>query len=318
MITVQLRGKLGNQMFQYATGRALALRRGAALALDTRACRYGYDLRLGCFRLPLVEAPLVRIPAEVYYGHLCRLPYHHRPRPYSWLHPYVWLHRLSSRIARATKRYGPGPMLHRERAFSFDPRVLDLPDGSYLSGFWQSERYFADAADTIRRDFTLREPPSPANRRWLDVIGAQDCAVSVHVRRGDYLGSDRYGVCSPAYYREAARLVGRRTGAKPVFFVFSDEPAWVRENLRLDPETHVLDHNDTEGGACEDLRLMAACDHHVIANSSFSWWGAWLAPSPHKVVVAPQPWQRSREIDTSDILPRGWLSVPSGVRDAAR
>ena len=307
MITMQLQGRLGNQMFQYAMGRALALRRGTALTLDTNECGHS---SLGCFRLPLIKAPLARIPEEVY---LCRL---HRYR-YRRLRPYLWLHRQWSLIMRATGVYGPGPMLFRERALSFDPQMRDLPDGSYVAGYWQSERYFAEAADTIRSDFVLREPPSPDNRCWLDFIRAQDCAVSVHVRRDDYLLSDLHGVCSPAYYREAARLVEQRTGAKSVFFVFSDEPDWAREHLRLGHETYVLDHNDTKDRPHEDLRLMAACDHHVIANSSFSWWGAWLDSSPDKIVVGPEPWLRSREHEPTGILPEGWLRVPSGVRDPA-
>ncbi len=316
MITALIRGGLGNQMFQYAMGRALALRRGVDLTVDTRGCRwYGLRLGLGRFRLPLVEAPAARIPDPVYHRHLCRLRHYERLRPYLWLHPCAWFHWLSSRTARALHTYGPGPVLHRERRFSFDPRVLDAPDGSFVAGFWQSERYFADAADTIRRDFTLRDPPSAENRRWLDGIRATGCAVSVHVRHG--AAADVLGVCSPAYYREAARLVEQRTGAQPVLFVFSDEPARVREQLRFDHEAHVLDHNGTEGQAHDDMRLMAACDHHVIANSTFSWWAAWLNPSPDKVVVAPEPWMRSCELDTSDVLPRGWLTAPSGVRDAA-
>lgn len=319
MITALIRGGLGNQMFQYAMGRALALRRGVPLRLDTRGCRwYGRRLGLQRFRLALVEASLARIPDAVYHRHLCRLDYYERLRPYLWLHPCVWFHWLSSRTLRAVNVYGPGPLLHREHTFSFDPLMLDAPDGSFVAGFWQCERYFADAANTIRRDFVLRDPPSPENHRWLDRIRAADCAVSVHVRQGaDYRASDVLGVCSPAYYREAARLVEQRTGRKPVFFVFSDEPARVREQLRLDREVHVIDHNDTEGQAHDDMRLMAACDHHVIANSTFSWWGAWLNPSPDKVVVAPEPWMRDPEIDTRDILPPGWLTVPSRVRDAA-
>ena len=319
MITVQIRGGLGNQMFQYATGRALALRHGTTLTLDTRVYRSRaprpddrFDrraYRLDCFRMPLAEATVVRVPAEEYRRHLQR-------EGLGCTHLRMGLHWLSSGVARTMKAYGPGPTLYQERRFSFDRRVLELPDGSYLVGWWQSERYFADAADTIRRDFVPRGLPSSENRRWLDMISVCDCAVSVHVRRGDYLRSDSHGTCSPAYYREAARLVERCAGAKPVFFVFSDDPAWARAHLRFDRQTHVLDHNDAEREAHEDMQLMAACDHHIIANSTFSWWGAWLNQSPSKVVVAPEPWFRSRDLDASSILPRGWLTAPSGIRDA--
>lgn len=319
MITMQIEGGLGNQMFQYAAGRALALRRGTTLAVDTRLYRkrelrrdHRFDRRafgLDCFRMPLVEAPMAQIPVEEYRrrlqsGSLGRIRLH------------MGLHRLSSRIARTMKAHGSSPLLYREREFSFDPGVLDLPDGSYLAGWWQSERYFADAAEVIRHDFVPRRPPSSENCHWLELIGACGCAVSVHVRRSDYLRSASHGTCSPAYYREAARLIKWRNGANPVFFVFSDDPAWTREHLRLGGETHVLDHNDTEREAHEDMRLMTACDHHIIANSTFSWWGAWLDRSLSKVVVAPEPWFRAPDLDAKDILPRGWLTVPSGVRDA--
>ena len=215
------------------------------------------------------------------------------------------------------------PRPYVERAFSFDPAVLGLPDGSHLVGFWQSERYFADRADVIRQDFEMRDAPSGRNRSWLGVIGAARPAVSIHVRRGDYVTSPAHAPCSPDYYREAVRVMEERLRAPDgpratasSYFVFSDEPEWARAHLTLegkDREVHFVQHNDTTSQSHEDLRLMRACDHHIIGNSTFSWWAAWLNPSPDKIVVAPQPWFPGRRLDTRDLLPEGWLTAPSGL-----
>ena len=197
-----------------------------------------------------------------------------------------------------------------ERHFHFDPEVASLPDGVCLEGYWQSERYFAQVADRVRHDLTLEKPPAGRDAELLAEIAAGN-AVSLHVRRGDYVtdpaASATHGVCPLDYYRRAIAFIAERV-ADPVFFLFSDDPEWTRANLDLGGAATLVDHNGPDRGH-EDLRLMSHCDHHIIANSSFSWWGAWLDPRPQKMVVAPRQWFRDASKDTSDLIPESWVQL---------
>jgi hypothetical protein len=199
----------------------------------------------------------------------------------------------------------------RERQFSFDPRILDAADGSYLEGYFQSERYFVEIADVIRADLTLPPLSDARNRATLQAIEAAQ-SVSLHIRRGDYVTHARtnqqFGTCSPDYYARAADHIAQAVGAAPTFFVFSDDPSWTVANLRLPYPVHFITHNGARR-AHEDLRLMSRCRHHIIANSSFSWWGAWLNPSATKVVVAPAVWFAGGGIDESTLVPERWVRL---------
>ncbi len=137
---------------------------------------------------------------------------------------------------------------------------------------------------------------------------AGSASVSLHVRRGDYLQSGAYVACSGDYYRAALHRVTEVTGTSPTIYVFSDDPAWARDNIDLPHEKVVVDFNGRDSDY-EDLRLMSLCRHNIIANSSFSWWGAWLNANPAKVVVAPKRWFAATHAQNPDILPKGWLSL---------
>lgn len=286
MIVSRLIGGLGNQMFQYAAGRALARRRGVPFRIDRRAFAdyrthaFGMD----CFQAELADAPADQLPGAVRESRLNRL-----------LRP----------LLRAPMK------VYAEKAFTFDAEVLALPDGTYLDGYWQSEKYFADAADVVRADFTVRHAPSPANQRWLEHIRASN-SVSLHVRRGDYVTNPSaaavHGTCDLDYYRRAVQHVAQASGVEPVVFVFSDDPDWVAANLQLSCPMHLVRDNDAATNY-EDLRLMTACRHHVIANSSFSWWGAWLDPRPEAIVVAPQRWFAAGTPDARDLVPQRWVRL---------
>lgn len=208
------------------------------------------------------------------------------------------------------RKFRPRYRFVGERTFRFDPRVLELPDDVCLFGYWLSERYFADIEDTIRREFRFRKPPSVANAQWLDQLGSCE-SVAVHVRRGDYASNPRlrsiHGLCDPNYYSRAADVVRGRV-QDPVFFLFSDELQWAVDNLDLGPEPVVVDENRGKASP-QDLRLMAGARHNIIANSGFSWWGAWLNPNPEKVVCAPQQWFADSAYDASDVIPSSWVSL---------
>lgn len=194
-----------------------------------------------------------------------------------------------------------------ERGYDYDPRFETLTGAVCLSGHWQSYRYFEAAAETIRADVRLPSEPVGANRIWLDRI-RQSNSVCLHVRRGDYLEPDPSGysrICPTSYYDRAIELIRQRL-RNPQFYIFSDDWLWCRENLAIEGAV-VVDANGPEAVA-DELRLMAACRHHVLANSSLSWWAAWLAGQPEQIVIAPSPWISSRP-STPDLLPKKWFQL---------
>lgn len=287
MIITRLQGGLGNQMFQYAAGLRLAVARRTTLKIElsllgVRDGRTARSLELDRFRISAQRATPEEVEALLAKRSLAV--------------------RLASRLdPRAAAR---------ERHFHYDPDVAHLPDDCCLEGYWQSERYFADAAKAVRKEFVFANEPVGRNAELAREIAART-AVSVHVRRGDYASDPAthaaHGLCPIDYYRCAIAWIAARV-RDPLFVLFSDDPEWTRAHLDAGPGTLVIDHNGPRDGA-EDLRLMSLCRHHVIANSSFSWWGAWLAPDPHKIVVAPERWFPDRTRDTRDLLPGGWVKL---------
>lgn len=289
MIISHVIGGLGNQMFQYAAGRALSLARGVPLRLDTQdfegyTLHNGYELhRIFNIDARLADARDVRqVLGWRAFSPLRRKLFHKRFVNFRGKNLFV--------DSLSNHRY----------------HLADMPDTCYLMGNWQSERYFAQVADTIRADFSFKVLPSGRNAELAELIG-KTTAVSLHVRRGDIASNPAslavHGLCSLDYYRRAIEYVTTRV-AKPEFVIFSDDMAWVRENLHVDYPCHYVDHN-TGLESYNDMRLMSLCQHHIIANSSFSWWGAWLNPNMDKIVVAPQRWFAAN-YDSSDIVPSSW------------
>jgi hypothetical protein len=194
----------------------------------------------------------------------------------------------------------------REAGRRYDPRVLAARGELYLLGYWQARQYVEAVAETLRTELHLTAPPSPENARWLEAIHRQP-SVALHLRRGDYVAHPRFQMADPlAYYRAAfAHVAARHAGLQA--FVFSDDIPWARAHLALPAPLYFLDHNG--GAPQEDLRLMAACQHQIIANSTFSWWAAWLNPHPAKMVCAPRTWFNHDPDAAADLLPPDWHCV---------
>lgn len=279
MIFSRLHGRLGNQMFQYAAARALAERLCTRVVLDDRtALQKGDGTLLRVFDLPqLAQAPLP--PAR-----------HTRPLAYA-----AW---------RAMKLR---PRIRREKTLGFDPAFTGWADDGYLHGYWQSERYFADIAQDIRRAFAFRTPMSTRNAEMAAQI-TSGTSVALHVRRGDYVSVNAMALCDQAYYDAALDAIRSRMDTDPTVFVFSDDPAWAKDNLPLPFEKVVVDFNGPDADY-EDLRLMTLCQHNIIANSSFSWWGAWLGETQDSLVAGPARWFANADPSNPDILPARWISV---------
>lgn len=290
-LIVKVNGGLGNQLFQYAAGRALADRVGARLLLDLSF----FDLPAGAHTPRAFE--------------LDRFNTRFERATENDLRPYVAMarNRWLGRSARLLPFLFPHRRHHERTLFIYEPALRTLSKDTYLDGHWQSEQYFADSAGTIREDLRCIEPIGEANQAMLDAMKAVT-PVSLHVRRGDYVTrSDAnavHGTCSIEYYERAMKEIVAHT-PDSVFHVFSDDANWARANLpKLRPMIFVT-HN-TGVSDHFDLLLMAACKHHIIANSSFSWWGAWLNPNPTKQVIAPLRWFRDPAVDTRDLIPHGW------------
>ena len=297
MIIVKLCGGIGNQMFQYAAARRLAYVNNVPLKLDlgwfgkNRALteRDKRNYNLDCFMLSVEIAEDDEVSGLI----------SHLNNPLSRRLPYF----LKKYISHFNKTHIV------EKAYNFDPEILMLKDNVYLDGYWQSDKYFNDAEDIIRFDFTFCDEPEGQNLRYAELIRNLN-SVSLHVRRGDYVTSAKtgafHGLCSLDYYKQAVNEIFRQTD-KPVFFMFSDDMEWVKTNLKIDADIYYVDCNTLD--TChEDLRLMSLCKHHIIANSSFSWWGAWLSSYTDKIVCAPEKWFNA-SVDTRDNVPGSWTRL---------
>ena len=288
MIVMNLKGGLGNQLFQYALGRHLSLKLNTKLALDTSSFESDplRTYRLNSFK----------ICAEI-------IP----PKPYS----------IKSKILKGL-RSSRNPINKifksensiRENDFPFDAGILNTPDNYFLYGYWQSEKYFKEIEEIIRLDLTLADELPPALKMLEDEI-QNNTSVSIHVRRGDYANNPVttafHGLYSAQWYFNATQKM-KGYVANPHFFIFSDDYEWVKANLILDaPCTYIQPSPD--GKEAYDLYLMSRCKHNIIANSSFSWWAAWLNQNQNKKIIAPARWFVGGHSDTRDLIPDNWIRM---------
>ena len=292
MIITKLMGGLGNQMFQYAVGRAVAHRANMPLKLDITYFET-FKLRsyqLDCFNIQEdfastkdIERFIPRrrqIGAFTYYKIRAKLLPWHKQK------------------------------LIKERGVLYDPDIIKIKGNAYLEGYWQSEKYFADISDIIRREFTFKQRPNNINNQILTKIDGVN-SVSLHIRRGDYVNNPKtlnfHGVLNLDYYVNALNFISKKVKELYVF-VFSDDIAWAKKNLVTTLPLYFIDHNRGEQ-EFEDLRLMSRCKHHIIANSSFSWWGTWLSSNTNKIIISPKNWFKNKEINIKDLIPETWRKI---------
>jgi hypothetical protein len=290
VVVVRLVGGLGNQMFQYAAARRIASVHDVPLKLDISWFESDH---LRAYKLEHLHInAAIASPDDI------------ARTKGRWCTPGI-----AGRAARFAERLKPYYRRSwvRQRHLYFDPNILRVPHTVYLDGYWQSEKYFRDIEHILRQEFTIKSAIDPQNEAMARKI-RQTNSVSLHIRRGDYVSNVQthqlHGVCSLEYYTAAVEKLGG-TVEKPHFFVFSDDPQWAQQNLKLEYPVTFVTCNDADKDY-EDLRLMSLCQHHIIANSSFSWWGAWLCTNPEKIVIAPQKWFNTTEQDTRDLIPAAW------------
>lgn len=209
-------------------------------------------------------------------------------------------------VGREVTGAQPGQMYYQEGNYHFHPAVLELKGDVYLEGHWLNEKYFGDIAQIIRREFTFKAPAPPDRCRDTYVSILKTNSVAVHLRRGDLVTNQWYITIPMEYYRTAASMIAQRI-SDPVFFVFSDDISWCRKNLKLGYPAFFVDHNPPDRGV-EDLRLISLCDHQITANSSMSWWAAWLNTNSEKVVFAPKQWVHD-DLMGEERLPEEWIRL---------
>lgn len=286
MIVTHIFGGLGNQLFQLAIGKAVAKTLGVELRMDTRY----FDkprpdiMCLKHFTDNTPEADRVGLPAMRHDG---------------------ILKFLKAKLDCA------GFQVFKETSMQFDPGFKNLADNTHLQGYWQSELYFDEFESYIQDQLSVVTPPTLENKQVM--LEQDKCfPVSLHVRRGDYILNAKFnavhGSCDMDFYRRAADYIASKCDTEPTFFAFSDEPEWARENLKLDHKMRIISHNGTEHNY-EDIRLMSRCRHHIVANSSFSWWGAWLNPDPAKIIVAPTHWFADPDLQNNNVVPEKWIRM---------
>ena len=286
MVAVELIGGLGNQMFQYATARALALSRNENLLLDNHLFEsYAlHDFGLNHFN---IDRSFLEIEKTVF-------------EPLS----------LSNR-AKAILSKREIYNLYAEKDLTFNEKLFTLQHKNiFLKGYFQSEKYFIKFEDQLRKDFEIKSPLKKQTIDFLKIIEAEN-SVSLHIRRGDYVTNPEanavHGTCDLNYYHRAIDIIKEKID-KPVFFIFSDDIDWAKENLKIDSPIYFVDFNDASTNY-EDIKLMSACKHNIIANSSFSWWGAWLNANRSKTVIAPSRWFKIDIHNSKDIIPESWMKI---------
>lgn len=293
LIVSRILGGIGNQLFCYATARAVALRNNAELVLDAVSGFEFDDLYQRSFQLGHFSIP-------------CRLA-----TASERLEPF-------SRVRRLVKRRLSGRRTFERRGYvqqegvDFDQRMLELrPKGRvHLEGHWQSERYFLDHAATIRADLRIRPPLDPTNLAMAEKMSA-DNSVFLHMRFFDER-AEASGNAPRNYYQRAMAAMNERVpGAQ--YYVFSDKPDAALEKLSLsnDRQITVVTHNRGDEAAYADLWLMSQCRHAIIANSTFSWWGAWLGEAAGQTVIAPGFELRSGPAwwGFDGLLPERWIKL---------
>lgn len=284
VIIIRFKGGLGNQMFQYAAGRYLSYLRGCGLKMDISPYNQVNYRKFGLKYFNIQEQYIRKTL-------LSRICYKLKVK--------LGLYSIySESIPGNIKEFG------------------NLPANTILDGYWQSEKYFINIESVIRKDFTFKQEEILSDSLVAKNIKSSN-SISVHIRRGDYITNPLFnkvhGVCDINYYRTAMDYFISKV-SDPHFYLFSDDMTWVRENIKITHPHTFIDEQIYSAIPADitviDLFLMNLCKHNIIANSSYSWWGAWLNKNPSKIVIAPRKWVNDESIiDSTSLIPGTWIRI---------
>jgi hypothetical protein len=297
MIIVSLFGGLGNQMFQFACAKAIAKKINVGLKLDIslvndRTPRNNFTFRnyeLGVFKIKEEIATKEEVRQFV---------------------PNLWNSKEYIKQLYKLRRFFNGKKLYREKLkFIYDKDIELVKDNTYIYGYFQTEKYFENLRTDLLQDFSLKRPINKINNALIIQIKREN-AVSIHIRRGDYINSPFELLDFQEYYMKAIEFIQLRVES-PTFYIFTNDYLWAEENFSsMDIKKTIVKINNFEQSYF-DMILMSKCMHNICANSSFSWWGAWLNINPDKIVITPKKWFKDSEyIDsTSDLIPSDWITI---------
>ena len=291
MIIVRLKGGMGNQMFQYALGRAISLKYNVPLGFDfsflldtTPRLNFtfrNYDLDVFSIKAEIVPSHKIPFVNRVFKGKIGQI--------------FDYLRRFSS-LNKGT-----------ERSWGFDSSVLNIGSDAYLDGYWQSPKYFENIDDIIRKDFTLKNKLSLKIENLKEIIKKEN-SLCIHVRRGDYIGNKKHEVVGEKYYKEGIEKIKSLTKIDKIY-VFSDDIKWCEENMEFEFPVMFVGKEYAGEKAEGHLVLMSSCKNFIIPNSSFSWWGAWLSNNKNKIVIIPKKWFPWMINNKNDIALEGWIKI---------
>jgi hypothetical protein len=297
-VIVKLKGGMGNQMFQYAFGRMLehsAKKAGHPISIHYDTTAYSDPIKKDTKRpyyLDIMNTSAVVASDADALG--ARNP----------LGP----------ISKVTRKIKNKLSTENENVVAFYPHLFTSPYKNYYEGYWQSEKYFLPIAGEIRQEFTLKAPLGAAAQAMHDRIMADPNAVSIFYRRTDYVGHPTFDIGEQEYQ---TRAIARMKELVPNlrFYVMSDDIAWVKAHANLPDDSIFVSSPKNEVASAklippeEEMVLASACKHHIIPNSTYAWWGAWLGQNPDKVVIAPKTWANVTTDEYKDITPPAWLRV---------
>ena len=286
MVIVKIIGGLGNQMFQYAYAKALE-QKGHEVKIDISAFET-YKLH-GGYQLDKYNIDLdssIKDENDKFYKNTFF---------------YKVLRRFGMDFSRRIK----------EKSLLFDKKLLEIDDNSYLDGYFQCEKYFKDIREIILKQFTINQDISNYTKEIKNKIQNSKNSCSLHIRRGDFVNSTNiniHGACDIEYYKKAMKYLEEKV-VNINYFIFSDDIEWVKENLAIQNAIYI--DSKEKRIPHEDIYLMSLCKNNIIANSSFSWWGAWLNQNENKIVIAPKRWFADDKLESQskDIVCESWVRI---------
>jgi len=297
MIIVSLFGGLGNQMFQYACGKSVASRLGVELKLDVslvqdRAERKNFtyrDYELGVFKIKEEIATIEEVRQYI---------------------PNLWNSKLYLKQLYKLKRFFNGNSFYNEKLkFIYNKDIEQVKDNTYLYGYFQTEIYFKTLRNELLQIFRIQQEIDLINSSLISQMKSEN-SISIHVRRGDYLNSPFEILDIQNYYQKAIEFIQKEINS-PVFYIFTNDYLWVEKNFELLNIKKTIVKINSGNQSYLDMILMSNCKHNICANSSFSWWGAWLNTNPSKIVIAPDRWFKNAEYVASyyNLIPSDWQKI---------
>lgn len=286
-INIKLSGGLGNQLFQYALGRSLAIKYLCALNIDTswyKNTPEGSTPRVALIEHLNIKANFIEnvVDHEIF------------------IQQKIWYKFFSKKI-KVEKKY-----------FKYDDSIMKVKPPLYLDGYWQSYKYFENIRHCLLNEITPKIDGAPSYSQLETLIKKSKNSIAVHVRRGDYITSESaskvHGALAIDYYKNAINEIKKKTETQ-TFFFFSDEINWVKENLGNHENYNYIEPNCNQESAIQELYLMSLCKDFIIANSTFSWWGAWLGTNKDKIVIFPKKWMANLNSVNTDLIPKDWISL---------